>query len=54
MPFERVLLGPIDEVFREAVALAELCCVVIHELIPWDELIQLDPAIVTREIAAKR
>lgn len=37
-----------------AKALAELSCIVIFQLIPWDQLSQLDPAIVTRELSSKR
>jgi len=47
VPFERVLLGPIDEVFREAVALAKLRRIVVLQRVPQDQLNQLDPAIVT-------
>jgi hypothetical protein len=54
VPCERVLPPPIDEVFRVAVALAELRRVVVLQLIPRNELCELDPAIVTREFAAKR
>ena len=39
---------------RGAKALAELSCIVIFQLIPWDQLSQLDPAIVTRELSSKR
>ena len=36
-----------------SMSLAELSRVIILQLIPWNELSQLDPAIVTREFAAK-
>lgn len=39
---------------RGAKALAELSCIVIFQLIPWDQLGQLDPAIVAREFSSKR
>ena len=45
--------APIDEVFRVAVALAELRRVVIFQVFPGDEFGQLDPAVITRELAAK-
>jgi len=53
VPCERVLLGPIDEVFREAVALAKLRRIVVLQRVPQDQLSQLDPAIVTRELSTK-
>ena len=33
---------------------AELSCIAIFQFIPWDQLGQLDPAVVTREFPAKR
>ena len=46
MPCEMALPG------RQS--LAELSCIVIFQLIPWDQLSQLDPAIVAREFSSKR
>ena len=47
-------MAQIDEVFCEAVALEEFRRVVVLQLIPRNKLSQLDPAVLTREFAAKR
>ena len=45
--------APIDEVFRVAVALAELRRVVIFQVFRRDEFGELDSAVITGEFAAK-
>jgi len=45
---------PCEKALPGAKALAELSCIVIFQLIPWDQLSQLDPAVVTRELYSKR
>jgi hypothetical protein len=46
--------APIGEVFRVAVAVAELRLVVIFQAFQGDEFSQLDPAVITGESASKQ
>ena len=38
---------------RHCIPLAELGCIDIFQFVPWDQLGQLDPAVVTRELSTK-
>jgi hypothetical protein len=46
--------GHAKRLCRSIKPLAELGCIVIFQFIPWDQLCQLDPAVVTRAFSAER